>query len=1049
MKLFSKPNQLSSNGIRYFGQKVIKNTLVKSTPLAKRNFCSTSASVKTNNRGSERVPYNYSVNDTIGNFVITSIKEYPDFRIKLYQLEHKILKTKVLHFDTDDTNNCFGINFTTLISDDKGKPHIQEHLLTCGTESFPVKDPFMAMTKRSLNTFMNALTGCDMTAYPYSTTNQQDYKNLMHLYCDICFKPTLNYHDFLQEGWRYEFDEEKNLQYKGVVFNEMKGVLENPSRPYAEALKQEILKGTSYQHNSGGDPESIVNLSHEELQAYYKKYYHPSNCTIYSYGDLNFAETQEFVDQNYLKNYEYLKIDKTEDFGKITLTDEVRKSITLPPNPHMVDPKKQTSLSIGFYLKEIQEDPEDSLGLQILSFLLFESPKSPFYQKFQEAGLASNYAPDTGFTNDYKYNTFSIGFDNFAEENCEEVEKEIYRTLEEIVKNGIDEKLIESAIHQIEIKAKITGANFGFGMYMGLIHTINHNVPGQMDQALEITKSIEELKSKIEKGGYFENLIKKCFLDNKKRVILTANPDHEYTEKKNKLEAEKLLKAQKSLTEEQTKKIISDAALLKNEQEKVSDYSCLPTLKVSDIEPRQIKVECEEIMIEGIKLTYFTQCHEGTTFVRLKFKTKYLDSSLTNFLYIYESFLTQAGTENHKYDEFAELVFCNTGNFSVNVQTQSNPTDKDESESCFIITMACLDKNLEKMFDLLADITLKPDFKDYEHMKNLLRIDSNSLASNFNSFGYAINYSQSKISKAQATYPSFRNARFFIKFAKQMEKNRIFKTHMCEALNESLNFILRKVIRKDCFEIAVHSNIKNKEVIVNRTDNFWLRMSRFYPSFNDSSNMVDDYEGMQFYPDYCKTFAQIPSQVNYSAMSFRIPTYLHEDTAKLSILSQVLSNGHLHKIIREKGGAYGAYSSVSAQNGLFTMASYRDPTNIETFDKFEMAIEKLHSGDLQDEEIDEAKLSLFGSYDKPVALHRKGMSDWITKIDFEDWQKYRLQLLNVKREDLIEVAEKYILKDLKEGNASRATFGHYQKDLKELEEKGWKVHNLVEELKQK
>jgi len=216
------------------------------------------------------------------------------------------------------------------------------------------------------------------------------------------------------------------------------------------------------------------------------------------------------------------------------------------------------------------------------------------------------------------------------------------------------------------------------------------------------------------------------------------------------------------------------------------------------------------------------------------------------------------------------------------------------------------------MFDLLADISLRPDFADYEHMKTLLRLESNGLASNFNSFGYATNLSQTTISKALTTYPAFKNARFFIKFAKNLEKNRIFKTQMLEGINEQINFVLRKVMRKDCFEAAVHSSINNKEAILKRFDNLVMRMERFYPTFEQESNAINDYVEDPFYPNFCQTFAQIPSQVNYAAMSFRIPSYLHEDNAKLSILSQVMSNGHLHNLIREKGGAYGAMSSASA-----------------------------------------------------------------------------------------------------------------------------------------
>jgi hypothetical protein len=65
--------------------------------------------------------------------------------------------------------NVFATLFRTPPDDSTGKPHILEHLATCGTEKFPVRDPFLGMIKRSLNTYMNAWTGSDFTMYPFAS----------------------------------------------------------------------------------------------------------------------------------------------------------------------------------------------------------------------------------------------------------------------------------------------------------------------------------------------------------------------------------------------------------------------------------------------------------------------------------------------------------------------------------------------------------------------------------------------------------------------------------------------------------------------------------------------------------------------------------------------------------------------------------------------------------------------------------------------------------------------------------------------------------------
>lgn len=218
-------------------------------------------------------------------------------------LEHKELGSYFYHFDHEDTNNAFGIIFKTLPNNSKGVPHILEHVALCGSKKYPVRDPFFNMIKRSLNTYMNAWTGPDFTMYPFSTQNEQDFANLRSVYTDATFNMSLNKEDFHQEGWRLEFDSENQLQFKGVVYNEMKGEYSNQDRFFNQMQLQLLLKGTYYEYDSGGNPTEIPQLSYEEFKNFAAQFYHPSNCSFVSYGDLNFINSLEFLQENYLKYY--------------------------------------------------------------------------------------------------------------------------------------------------------------------------------------------------------------------------------------------------------------------------------------------------------------------------------------------------------------------------------------------------------------------------------------------------------------------------------------------------------------------------------------------------------------------------------------------------------------------------------------------------------------------------------------------------------------------------------------------------------------------------
>ncbi len=71
-------------------------------------------------------------------------------------------------------------------------------------------------------------TGTDWTMFPFSSQNPKDYRNLLAVYLDCVFHPLLKESDFNQEGWRLEHqdvsDKTTPLVFKGVVYNEMKGV---------------------------------------------------------------------------------------------------------------------------------------------------------------------------------------------------------------------------------------------------------------------------------------------------------------------------------------------------------------------------------------------------------------------------------------------------------------------------------------------------------------------------------------------------------------------------------------------------------------------------------------------------------------------------------------------------------------------------------------------------------------------------------------------------------------------------------------------------------
>ena len=219
---------------------------------------------------------------------------------KGYILEHKKTGARIFLLSNDDENKVFCIGFRTPPSDSTGVAHILEHSVLCGSEKFPVKDPFVELVKGSLNTFLNAMTYPDKTVYPVASCNEKDFQNLMDVYMDAVLHPNIYKEEkiFRQEGWHYERESEDSpVTLNGVVYHEMKGAFSSPESVLDRYTRNVLYPDTCYGCESGGDPAVIPELSYEDFLNFHKTYYHPSNSYIYLYGDMDMAEKLDWLDR--------------------------------------------------------------------------------------------------------------------------------------------------------------------------------------------------------------------------------------------------------------------------------------------------------------------------------------------------------------------------------------------------------------------------------------------------------------------------------------------------------------------------------------------------------------------------------------------------------------------------------------------------------------------------------------------------------------------------------------------------------------------------------
>jgi len=469
------------------------------------------------------------------------IRRYPieSLNLEFQEYQHKKTGAKHIHLASDDDQNAFLVAFLTVPQDSTGVAHILEHTVLCGSKRFPVRDPFFMMMRRSLNTFMNAFTASDWTAYPFASRNRKDYYNLLDVYLDATFFPSLNELDFMQEGHRLDFTEtgdiDSPLMYKGVVFNEMKGAYSAPNSRLIKQYTNAMYPSITYHHDSGGDPANIPDLTWEQLKAFHAKHYHPSNAVMFTYGDLPAEELQSRIEEKALSEFDHL------DVSDLAIPDEKRYdeprifTTSYPLSEGTTEGRSHVALG---WLLGRNSDMRKVMEARVLSDVLLDNSSSPLRHALETSDLGTSPSPLCGMDDDAREMSFAAGLEGTDPERAEEVEALILGVLNNVAENGVPKEAVMSVLHQLELSQReITGDGFPYGLQLSLraLTPVLHE--GDPVAALDIDDLLNEVRKDAEDPQFIPRLVKELLLDNPHRIRLTMAPDAELAAKEEALEA--------------------------------------------------------------------------------------------------------------------------------------------------------------------------------------------------------------------------------------------------------------------------------------------------------------------------------------------------------------------------------------------------------------------------------------------------------------------------------------------------------------------------------
>lgn len=948
----------------------------------------------------------------IGGYTIQDISDLETIDSKMIQLVHDKTQTRHIHILNSDKENTFGVFFRTVPTDSTGVAHILEHTVLCGSKKFNVRDPFFSMIKRSLSTFMNAFTASDWTMYPFSTQNPKDYYNLMDVYLDAAFFPNIEELSFKQEGHRLEFVETENndnvLDYKGVVYNEMKGAMSSPGQVMGRALLKSLYPDTTYRNNSGGEPADIPNLTWAELKAFHARYYHPSNAYFYTYGNQPMAQTLAYIEERVLDHFDYLKVDS--QVPSQPRWDSSRTVTQAYAYADTQDAHKKYQACVAWLTPDIR-DSFEVLVLTILEQILIGNSASPLRKALIESNLGSALSDSSGYDADNRDTLFSCGLKDILKDDAPTVEKLVFSTIENLVEKGIDTNLVDSAIHQIEFHRKeITNTPYPFGikLLLSFAGTLIHD--GDPLSCINIDQDLKRLKDEIANGPFLESKLNQYFLENPHRVLFILEPDTGLEQKKVEETQTELAQKLKGLTPEDISRINSDAKALEALQETQEDLSVLPTLELNDVPP-----EMEIIRPDTIKNVDFSTCYDKATSGILYFTCPTGGGSIPPAHFSLVPFFcksfTNCGTQKRSYDEMAKLLDLYTGGIAFTPFSGSY-FSKEAQSHCFLALQGkALDRNISPMFDLLAEFVESYSFQDYERLKSLLMQYQAGMEASIVATGhrYAVSLASRHLSKTSHINELWHGIAQYqlIKQITQTVSTADNPDLPMAELTAKLKAIAESVLKRDNLKPA----LIGAETAIIEADQQIRAIHDRLPENGDISFFTPEITAENALPNdgwYTNT------AVNFVGQSFKTVRITHEDSPGLAVISKLLRSLYLHREIREKGGAYGGFAMYNSEEGIFSFGSYRDPHINQTLDVYKKACDFIISGEYSQTDVKEAILQVCSEIDKPETPGPAAMKAFyrdITRLSDDIRKQFKDALLSLDKKRIQAIAQRYFTVD--------------------------------------
>ena len=940
-------------------------------------------------------------------FELIRVQSIPSLKIQFEEYRHKITGAQHIHLAADNDENVFLVALRTVPMDSTGVAHILEHTALCGSEKFPVRDPFFMMIRRSLNTFMNAFTSSDWTAYPFASQNKKDFNNLLEVYLDAVFFARLDPLDFAQEGHRLEFakadDSNSELTYKGVVFNEMKGAMSSINSTLWQTMSKHLYPTSTYHYNSGGEPADIPDLTYDQFTQFYKTHYHPSNAIFITFGDIAAIDHQQQFEQQALHRFEALD-------NHIAVTDEKRytqpqyfeETYAFESEQDSSDTVDKTHIVISWLLGN-STSLEDTMRARLLASVLLDNSGSPLQNLLETTDLGTAPSPMCGLEDSQLELCFACGIEGSNPQQADAVEAMVLKLLEEVAENGLPYEQVAASLHQLELSQReITGGSYPYGLSLILTSLTSATHRGDPVSLLDLDPVLEKLKQEILDPDYIKSLTRELLLNNQHRIRLVLKPDAELANKKDQAEKDRLSAINASLSSEQKQAIVDSAATLKQRQEMTEDLDILPKVDLNDI-PEDINFsQPSQHQTAPLPLTSYAAGTNGLVYQQLIMPMPELTPEQFDLLLLYSTCVTEMGVGHLNYQETQLWHSSVVGSYSASTSVRSHREDLSKLHGNISLACKGLASNQQALSELMQESFTLARFDELDRLKELIAQILTHKESSVVSNGHVL--AMMAASSEMSPYAHLQQrwgGMTGLSSLKQLNQA-ISSVSALEELAEQLKTIHQLVLNQPRQFLLV----SEKQGL----DEFGNTMATALACDNkqlSKSNLIA-YQPQLSTVNHCWTAS---TQVSFCAKAFPTVAGAHPDSAPLTLLGGILRNGFLHRAIREQGGAYGAGASQDSQSGAFRFFSYRDPRIEGTLEDFDASIKWVLEQPIGSDKIEEAILGVIGSMDKPSSPAGEAIQAFYSELNGRSKQtqiEFRKNILKVNEADLKRVAEEYL-----------------------------------------